>query len=380
MRDVGWLISTTVIQLNSTSVGFERTVQRRQLVLPSSPNVTAYWMWKEMGMNFVPYDMQSSVEIELTYVQGYTSVDLSKCSTRLPYTIDFVRMEQTRHAYNTRRPVKRCILPPGTSLQSLLALTTGLTGTTGLASGGVGMTTHGTGLAGTGYHVPPTGYGYVPLVNPTPGVIKSKSAAPLSSMPSGHIVKSGMAGLTSPHVGPATKILATLGVTGPLPSSTSTSTLAASAPPPSHHAPPPSHHAPPPSRHAPPPSHHAPPSGTTSLSPATALPSAHPSSFSTSHAVSRSTAASPNKKRKGNKRASNSRVPSHSTSSAGGSGTCPSSSVKVKSEKTKKAGKEGRSGRGKHKGAMMSFNDETSKYARMKKKKPKSTEDGVSGF
>lgn len=296
-------------------------------------------------MNFVPYDIQSSVEIELAYVQGYTSVDLSKCSTRLPYTIDFTRMEQTRHMYNTRRPVQRCALPPGTSLQSLLALTTGLAGTTGSASGSVGMTTQGTGLVGSGYHVPSTGYGHVSLVNPVP----------LSSMPSGHVVKSGMAGLTTSLVGPATKLLATLGATGPLPSSTSTPTLATPAPPPSHHAP---------------------PSGTSSSTP-TVHSSAHPSSFSTSHPASRSAAVSPTKKRKGNKNTSNSRATS-CTTSASGIGACSSSSVKVKSEEP---GRKMRSRRDKKgKGATMSFNDETSKYARRKKKKPKSADDGVSGL
>lgn len=105
-----------------TCVGYERKIQCSYIDLPSSPSITAYWMWNEKGSNFVPYDTESSVNIELAFDNGSTSVDLSTCTAKLPYTVDFLTMEQIRHGYDTRRKVQRCALVPGTDLQSMLAL------------------------------------------------------------------------------------------------------------------------------------------------------------------------------------------------------------------------------------------------------------------
>ena len=116
-------------------IGYERKIQCSYIDLPSTPSVTAYWMWNEKGSNFVPYDTESSVDIELAFDNGSMSVDLSTCTAKLPYTVDFLTMEQIRHRYDTRRKVQRCALVPGTDLQSILALapqgTAHSTGSTG---------------------------------------------------------------------------------------------------------------------------------------------------------------------------------------------------------------------------------------------------------
>lgn len=53
-------------------------------------------------------------------VQSVRQVDLSVCSSQLPYTINFSEMKQTRHGYGTKRTIQRVPLPVGHSLQSLL--------------------------------------------------------------------------------------------------------------------------------------------------------------------------------------------------------------------------------------------------------------------
>ena len=94
--------------------------------------------------------MDATVDLELAYQQylcgssGGHTVDLSACSSRIPYTIDFSTMTQTRHQYQTQRRIQRELIPNGSSLQSLLApptqsttphTTPGATGASCLASG-----------------------------------------------------------------------------------------------------------------------------------------------------------------------------------------------------------------------------------------------------
>ena len=193
----------------SFASGFERQVQRRLIVLPSTPDITAYWMWNEHGSNFVLYDIESSVDIEVAYASGSASVDLSKCPSRLPYTIDFRRMEQTRHAYNTRRKIQRRPLPAGYSLQTLLTLAPGLTGSASLASGGTTGTTASHG-AGGGFAFP--GYGIGPVPTPAAPVMMNPAMTAAHSLPpagmvnfapsvlptGGHLTKSGGISTSSP--------------------------------------------------------------------------------------------------------------------------------------------------------------------------------------
>lgn len=122
-------------RFNFYRTGYERKIQCSYIDLPSLPSITTYWMWNEKGSSFVPYDTESSVDIELAFDSPRMSVDLSTCRAKLPYTVDFVTMEQIRHGYDTRRKVQRCALPPGTDLQSILALAPqGRTGSTGSTS------------------------------------------------------------------------------------------------------------------------------------------------------------------------------------------------------------------------------------------------------
>ena len=105
--------------------GYERPIQRTTLQLPASTDVKAYWTWNDRGRNFVLYNIQPMVDIELGHQQGDSSVDLSTCPSRLPYTIDFHAMEQIRHGYGTRRKVQRH--PLTASMQSYLRIHTGST-------------------------------------------------------------------------------------------------------------------------------------------------------------------------------------------------------------------------------------------------------------
>ena len=340
---IGWYV------LCILCAGYERKVQRKMLTLPSSPSITAFWMWNEMGTNYVLYDIQSSVDIELAYVGsgGRGGVDLSKCTNQLPYTIDFQRMEQIRHSYNTRRKVQRCPLPTGVSIQSLLCLT----GSASLTGGGVAVPTHGMGV-GFGGHAYHTGLGFGALTNPTPGVMSSTT--PATSVPSGRVVKSGSAGLTRSGSRPGTNVLATLGV--PLSSLTgntaglplASTSIAASQP---LHLP--TSAAVSSSNSTP---HVSTPSFPLSTPPTTSAPT------STSAVSSRPMAVAKTRRKKKSKTASNSSNPTSSV--ACGGSACSSSSVK-----SKRRGKKVRD----------VFDDETAKFARKKKKKPKAEEDGVSG-
>lgn len=376
-------------------LGYERQVQRKQVALPSTPDVNAYWTWNEHGTNFVLYDIQSSVAIELAYLSNDTTVDLSKCPSRLPYTIDLQRMEQTRHGYNTRRSIRRCPLPYGSSLQSLLALAHGLTGLAG--SAGM-MMSHGGGAGGGGYVFP--GYGSGPV--PTPAPVVTRPAATHQLPPSGvmnfgapvpptggHVTKSGgvtpfsmpgptpslpiaqvgntgiptpmmmnsvMTGAT-PLFAPGIHVGKSLGglTSGNLSSrggsasrkSAGTRTITLGGPPLVR-----------------PLTNHTPPtSAVNSSSWTSTLPAS-----SNSPSLSSPTATSPQKRRRKHKTASN--------STGGSSGAVRSSTgaaVETKTSKARRKRKDKKRGEVSSKG----YNDETSKYAR-KKKKLKKGEDGVS--
>ena len=101
--------------------GYERSIRRVAVNLPSSPDINAYWTWCENRSKFVLYNLEASVDIELSHLRGDHSLNLAHCTNRLPYTIDFTNMEQTRHGYGTKRKIQRCSLSTGTSLQSCLA-------------------------------------------------------------------------------------------------------------------------------------------------------------------------------------------------------------------------------------------------------------------
>lgn len=68
--------------------------------------------------------MEAIADIELAYQKSHgakkSSVDLFKCKTKLPYTLNFSTMEQTRHGYGTKRKIRREPIPGGQSLQNLL--------------------------------------------------------------------------------------------------------------------------------------------------------------------------------------------------------------------------------------------------------------------
>lgn len=106
--------------------GNTRSVKRNIFTLPttSSPTTTQdikhYWAWSDSPGHFIPYQMEASLDIERVFQQGISTVNLAQQPSRLPYTVDFQHMYQTRHHYNTKRGIQRFPLPTGTTLHGLL--------------------------------------------------------------------------------------------------------------------------------------------------------------------------------------------------------------------------------------------------------------------
>ena len=91
------------------SLGAKRHIRRTLLQLPSSPDISGYWLWEEAHDRFVPFSIPASVDIELAHMTqpACRSVDLSKCPCGIPYTVDFVSRVQVRHVSDTERRVHR---------------------------------------------------------------------------------------------------------------------------------------------------------------------------------------------------------------------------------------------------------------------------------
>ena len=133
--------------------------------------------------------MQALVDIELAFMSKQTRVDLSTTPTCIPYVIDFVSMEQTRHGYGTRRSIKRVNL-----LYPLHDY---------LKDCGRPVTTGTTSLLGSGSFIPPAA---VPSPSYGSGTFTSPATAMLSagkSSPRKDKSKKGR-GKKSPTVAPAT--------------------------------------------------------------------------------------------------------------------------------------------------------------------------------
>ena len=126
-----YTVHVHVLLYAHTLIFADRKVKRSSVTLPVLPPIEAYWSWNERDNNFVVYSIPAVIDIELAYQQAPHSssrtrsrrsptVDLSQYPSGIPYAIDFSAMKQTRHGYGTQRAIKRCELPTGISLQSLL--------------------------------------------------------------------------------------------------------------------------------------------------------------------------------------------------------------------------------------------------------------------
>ena len=101
--------------------GRTRSVKRNTFPLPTTTqDANAYWEWSDSPGHFIPYQMEASLDIECAYQQSSSTVNLAHQLSRLPYTVDLQHMYQTRHHYNTRRPIRRVPLPTGFTLKGLL--------------------------------------------------------------------------------------------------------------------------------------------------------------------------------------------------------------------------------------------------------------------
>ena len=90
-----------------------------------------YWEWEDIPRHFTPYAINATVEIELAFMKRLSQIDLASTPACIPYSIDMVAMEQTRHGYNTKRTIKRVSLlePLQRYLQDYGGSSTGTTST-----------------------------------------------------------------------------------------------------------------------------------------------------------------------------------------------------------------------------------------------------------
>lgn len=107
--------------------GYEyKSVKRRDVVLPTYPNITGYWLWcMQRPSTFTPYQVEALVDIEAAYLQWTRGgmndlLNLANCPCKLPYTINFKLNNQTRHGYQTQRTIKRVSFGSGSCLQFYL--------------------------------------------------------------------------------------------------------------------------------------------------------------------------------------------------------------------------------------------------------------------
>lgn len=118
-----------------TATGMVREIRRSQVHLSGTP-CYGLWEWQDGSNNFNIYSMIAMIEIEEAYNLKQSSVDLSVKPSRLPYTIDFTTMYQTRHHFDTKRRIRRTTLP--TPLQSYLASDTSSLAAVSMTPGATG--------------------------------------------------------------------------------------------------------------------------------------------------------------------------------------------------------------------------------------------------
>ena len=175
--------------------GYERTVRRTLVQLPATPDIKGYWTWKEHGRNYVLYLTEASVDLELAYQKGDTSVNLATCSSQLPYTIDFSTMEQTRHGYGTRRSIQRQSLPKG-SLQSYLQVHSSTVPTGNVLATPLSLSSPGIGPKSVG-STSLSSSGTVKPVSSGSTVTSLSSGSTVTSLSSGSTAKSLSSGSTA---------------------------------------------------------------------------------------------------------------------------------------------------------------------------------------
>ena len=111
------------LQIRS-GTGMVRDVRRSEISVSGTP-CHGLWEWLDGSNIYNIYNITAIIEIEEAYNLKHHSVDLSVKPSRLPYTIDFTSMYQTRHYFNTKRKIRRIHLP--NSLQSYLTVSTAST-------------------------------------------------------------------------------------------------------------------------------------------------------------------------------------------------------------------------------------------------------------
>ena len=137
----------------------------------------AIWEWEDSPRKFVPYGIQASLDIETAYKNKLRAVDLSVTTAHIPYTIDMVAMQQTRHSFGTRRRIQRVSLPR--PLHTFLKDHTGLGHTSSSGSSATTPTYGSSGsviasVSGIGSH---TSVGSASFISPATAMIKSGSCS-----------------------------------------------------------------------------------------------------------------------------------------------------------------------------------------------------------
>ena len=89
-----------------SNTGMVRCIRRSEVFISGTP-CYGLWEWQDGSNNFNIYNVKAIIEIEEAFQLKQPTVDLSVKPSRLPYTIDFTTLYQTRHHYNTRRKIRR---------------------------------------------------------------------------------------------------------------------------------------------------------------------------------------------------------------------------------------------------------------------------------
>ena len=130
-----------------------------------------YWEWEDTPRHFTPYAINATIEIELAFMKRLSQIDLASTPACIPYTIDMIAMEQTRHGYNTKRTIKRISLlePLQRYLQDYGGSSTGTTSTAKFFN---------------------PASSFLSSTSPSTSPMKRKTSAPLSSSTSSYMTSS----------------------------------------------------------------------------------------------------------------------------------------------------------------------------------------------
>ncbi len=91
--------------------GKVRPIRRKTFPSSTAPGKGIEWQWLD-DTGWSPYDITAGNIVEEAYEKGQKILDLSHTNCKLPYTVDFTNMEQTRRGSGFQRQIRRVTLNP----------------------------------------------------------------------------------------------------------------------------------------------------------------------------------------------------------------------------------------------------------------------------